>query len=104
MPSNLATNAAEIHHLFPLINPELLNLNIGLINSRSYRPQTNGKLERFHRGLEDEIWHYGNLDDYVKFYNERGMYFSLDVDIYETPLMAFYHKQATKDTREQNPD
>ena len=45
-----------------------------------------------------------NLDDYVEFYNERRMHFSLDINIYETPLMAFYHKQATKDAREQNPD
>ena len=87
-----------------LFESELLSLNIGLINSRPYHPQTNGKLERFHRSLEDEIWHYSNLDDYVEFYNERRIHFSLDIDIYETPLMAFYHKQATEDTREQNPD
>ena len=47
---------------------------------------------------------YPILDDYVEFYNERRIHFSLDIDIYETPLMAFYHKQATEDTREQNPD
>ena len=32
-----------------LFENELLSLDIGLINSRLYRPQTNGKLERFHR-------------------------------------------------------
>lgn len=48
-----------------LFDRELLSLNIGRLNSRPYRPQTNGKLERFHKSLEDEIWHYSNLDDYV---------------------------------------
>ena len=38
-----------------LFESELLSLDIGLINSRPYHPQTNGKLERFHRSLEDEI-------------------------------------------------
>ena len=32
---------------------DLLSLDIGLINSRLYHPQTNGKLERFHRSVED---------------------------------------------------
>ena len=44
---------------------ELLNLDIGLINSRPYHPQTNGKLERFHRTIEDEIWHYSDTPKFV---------------------------------------
>ena len=48
-----------------LFENELLSLNIGLINSRPYRPQTNGKLERFHRSVEDEIWRYGCPDEYT---------------------------------------
>ena len=53
---------------------------MGLINSRSYRPQTNGKLERFHRSLVDEIWHYRDLDDYIEYYNTDRLHFSLDMD------------------------
>ena len=40
-----------------LFEDELLGLNIGLINSRPYHPQTNGKLERFHESMENEIGH-----------------------------------------------
>ena len=29
---------------------------------------------------------------------------SLDIDIYEAPLVVFYHKQATENTGEYNPD
>ena len=46
-----------------LFENELLDLDIGLINSRPYHPQTNGKLERFHRSLEEEIWHYEDIYD-----------------------------------------
>ena len=38
-----------------LFENESLNLKIGLINSRPYHLQTNGKLERFHRTIEEEI-------------------------------------------------
>ena len=85
-----------------LFENELLNLGIGLINSRPYHPQTNGKLERFHRSLEEEIWHYDGIGDYVEFYNERRLHFSLDMDNYETPLMAFYNRRATGETKTQN--
>ena len=54
---------------------ELPALNIGLINSRPYRLQTNGKLERFHKSLEDEIWNYPSLDDYVEYYNTDRLHF-----------------------------
>ncbi len=52
---------------------ELLNLGIELINSRPYHPQTNGKLERFHRSIEDEyvftscLEKQGMLPKYVTF-------------------------------------
>ena len=36
---------------------ELLGRGIELINSRPYRPRTSGKLERFHRSIEEEIHH-----------------------------------------------
>ena len=87
-----------------LFENELLDLEIGLINSRPYHPQTNGKLERFHRSLEDEIWNYPGLDDYIEYYNTDRLHFSLDINNYETPLMAFRNKMATDETRRHNPD
>ena len=86
-----------------LFENDLLNLDIRLINSRPYHPQTNGKLERFYRGLEDEIWHYRGLDDYIEYYNTGRLHFSLDIDNYETPFMAFRNKKATDEMRQQNP-
>ena len=85
-----------------LFENELLNRNIGLINSRPYHPQTNEKLERFHRSIEEEIWHYDELDDYIEYYNTDRLHFSLDIDNYETPLMAFRNKRATDEIRQQN--
>ena len=83
---------------------ELLALNIGLINSRPYHPQTNGKLERFHKSLEDEIWNYPSLDDYIEYYNTDRLHFSLDMDNYETPMLAFRNKRADEETRAHNPN
>ena len=82
---------------------ELLALDIGLINSRPYHPQTNGKLERFHRSLEDEIWNYPSLDDYIQYYNTDRLHFPLDMDNHEMPMMAFRNKTATGETRRHNP-
>ena len=85
-----------------LFENELLALDIGLINSRPYHPQTNGKLERFHRSIEDEIWRYGGLDDYIEYYNTDRLHWALDIDNYETPMMAFRNKAATDAIRSQN--
>ncbi len=50
---------------------EILNLGIELINSRPHHPQINGKLERFHRTIEDQIGHWNSLSEYVRFYSEE---------------------------------
>ena len=83
---------------------ELLALNIGLINSRPYHPQTNGKLERFHKSLEDEIWIYSGLHDYIEYYNTDRLHFSLDMDNYETPMMAFHNKKADEEMKMRSPN
>ncbi len=82
---------------------ELLDCGIELINSRPYHPQTNGKLERFHRSIEDEIFHYESLSAYMEYYNEERLHFSLDIDNYQTPLRAFSDKKATDAIREGDP-
>ena len=82
-----------------LFENELLNLGIELINSRPYHPQTNGKLERFHRSIEEEIHHYEGLSECIEYYNERRLHFSLDMHNYETPLKAFSARKATEAIR-----
>ena len=82
---------------------ELLDMGIELINSRPYHPQTNGKLERFHKSIKDEIFHYESLSAYVKYYNERRLHFSLDIRNRQTPLMAFSDRKATDAIRKNNP-
>lgn len=76
---------------------------MGLISSRPYRPQTNGKLERLHRSLEDEIWYYSSLSDYTEYYDTDSLHFSLDIDNYEIPMMVFHNKRMTDDIKHQNP-
>ena len=53
-----------------MFESELLDRGIGLINSRPYHSQTNGKLERFHRSIEEEILHYESLSSYVEYYSD----------------------------------
>lgn len=86
-----------------LFEDDLLKMDIGLINSRPYHPQTNGKLERFRRTIEEEIWNYDSLDDYIAYYNERRLHWSLDIKNYQTPLKAFRDKTADELVRESNP-
>ena len=82
---------------------ELLDCGIELINSRPHHPQTNGKLERLHGSIENEIWHHETLSSYVKYYNEERLYGSLDIDNGETPLVAFERRRATDAIRKRNP-
>lgn len=82
---------------------ELLRRGIGLINSRPYHPQTNGKLERLHASIEAELPHYDSLDDYVEYYNCRRLHFSLDIKNLETPDAAWRSRQASEEVRRANP-
>ena len=83
---------------------ELLDRGIELTSSRQYHPQTNGKLERFHRSTEEEIFHYESLSAYVQHYNERRLHFSPDIDSLQTPLRACSDKKATDAIRKSNPE
>ncbi len=87
-----------------IFESELLDRGIQLINSRPHHPQTNGKLERFHRTLETEVGRHDSLDDFVTYYNERRLHWSLDIDNHQTPLKAFHDKAAYETIRVDNPN
>ena len=54
---------------------ELIKHDTTLITTRPYHPQTNGKLERWFRTLEDELAHFESVGEFVEFYNERRTHF-----------------------------
>ena len=79
----------------------LLDNNIELINTRPYHPQTNGKIERLFRTIEEELYNYKSMEEYIEYYNER-LHFSLDIEHFEVPRSAFATKTATDIIRENN--
>lgn len=83
---------------------ELLDRGIELINARPYHPQTNGKLERFHRTLEEEIHHFESLSAFVAYYNEVRLHWSLNIDNGETPLQAFRNRKVPDAIRQGDPE
>ena len=83
---------------------EILDRGIQLINSRSYHPQANGKLERFYRTLETEVEWHDSLDDFITYDNKRRLHWSLDIDNRQTPLKAFHDKAAYETIRIDNPN
>ena len=82
---------------------ELLNRGIELINTRPYHPQTNGKLERFHRTLEEELPRFDSISEFISFYNEVRLHWSLDIDNGEVPLRAFHNKKVPDAIRKSDP-
>ncbi len=82
---------------------ELLERGIGLINSRPYHLETNGKLERLHGSIEKEIQHYESLSAYVGYYNECRLHFALDIDRCGTSMQAFSAREASESIRKSDP-
>ena len=82
---------------------ELEAHGIDHILARVNHPQTNGKLERFFYTLETEMGHFSLVADFVGYYNEKRLHFSLDIDNGETPLRAFRNKRAGKKTSASEP-
>ena len=72
--------------------------------SSPYHPQTNGRPEKFLRSLEREIRYRRSLAAYIRYYDEDRLHGSLDIDSYETPLMAFRARKASRAIRKKNPN
>ena len=87
----------------PTASEGLMRRDIGLINSLPYRPQTNGKPERFHAIIEAEIGRHDGLEDCVGYYNNRRLHFSLDTTNIEMPLAAWRSRQASGEVCRANP-
>ena len=82
---------------------ELLDNGIAHVMARVKHPQTNGKIERFFQTLETEIGWFEGLPEFIQYYNEERLHFSLDIDNCETPRMAFRSKKATLAIKKNNP-
>ena len=55
------------------------------------------------RSMEKAISHHDGLPEYVDYYNEYRLHFSLDMATGETPLRAFMARKATPAIRKKNP-
>ena len=53
--------------------------------------------------IKDEIWHYGRLDDYIKYHNTDRLHLVPNIDNYETLMIAFRNRKAINKTSMQNP-
>ena len=71
---------------------ELQRHGITHILARVRHPQTNGKIERFFQTLETGIVHCNDIHEFIEYYNQERIHHSLNMDIWETPLMAFRNK------------
>jgi len=70
----------------------LKGLGVQHIKARVKHPQSNGKLERLVSTTKYLISWFGNIDDAVKFYNEKRQHMSLENGHIRTPLQAFHDK------------
>ncbi len=71
----------------------LVENGIRHVLSRVLHPQTNGKVERFFRTVEDKLaWNGGDVDRLVEWYNMKRPHMSLNLEEVETPYRAFIRK------------
>ena len=69
------------------------------ILSRVSHPQTNGKVERFFRTVEDKLPRFDDsIDQLIEWYNVRRPHMSLNLDEIETPYQAYLRKMPKEGT------
>ena len=76
----------------------LIEHDIRQILGRVQHPQTNGKIERFYRTVDEKIHRFNNLDDLIQWYNMKRPHMSLNLNIIETPYQAFIRKMPKEGT------
>jgi len=59
------------------------------ILARINHPQTNGKIERFFGLMEQKLFEFNSIDEFVDWYNYVKPHMSLNFDELETPYQAF---------------
>ncbi|MCL5067354.1 MAG: DDE-type integrase/transposase/recombinase [Thaumarchaeota archaeon] len=70
----------------------LITNEIRQILGRVMHPQTNGKIERFFRTVEEKLPRFKSLGDLIEWYNMRRPHMSLNLDVIETPYKAYLRK------------
>ena len=84
-----AKNREKAKHSFK----EFLEKNgVKHILTRINHPQTNGKIERFFGLMEQKLFEFNSIDEFVDWYNFVKPHMSLNFDELETPYQAFLRK------------
>ncbi len=88
-----ANEAEEREKGLTVFERYLVENEIRQMLSRVSHPQTNGKIERFFRTVEDKLpWLNNNLDQLIRWYNTKRPHMSLNLDVIETPYQAYLRK------------
>ncbi len=75
----------------------LIETEVRQILSRVNHPQTNGKIERFFKTVDDKRGFFTNIDELMRWYNMKRPHMSLNLDIIETPYQAYLRKMPDKE-------
>jgi putative transposase len=75
----------------------LIENEIRQILSRVNHPQTNGKIERFFKTVDDKRGFFKDIDELMQWYNTKRPHMSLNLDIIETPYQAYLRKMPDKE-------
>jgi putative transposase len=76
----------------------LIEHEIRQILGRVQHPQTNGKIERFYRTVDEKISRFNGLDELIQWYNMKRPHMSLNLKVIETPYQAFIRKMPKEGT------
>lgn len=91
LPWGVPTAEKAGRPLYTKLNAWLFRLGIDVVHGRPYHPQTQGKDERFHRSLEEEVLQYGSyqalpecqedFDRWRSTYNLKRPHEALDLEV-----------------------